>query len=176
MRLTRHPAHTQSGFTFYELMITIVIISIGAVLALPSFSDAIERNRIAAQTNELMAAFNFARTEAIRSNAQVVVCGVNAANNGCEASNWNRGWLIYRPVSATDSAVATVLRVYELSSKDKLSGPARIHFGPRGQLVTPTAATTLDLQPQTCATSKEFRRRFSVSVTGTSTHTKGNCT
>lgn len=176
MRLTRHPAHTQSGFTFIELLIVIAIVAIGLVLALPSFSDAIERNRIAAQTNELMAAFNFARTEAIRSNAQVVVCGVNASNNGCDTSNWNRGWLIYRPVSATDSAVATVLRVYELSSKDKLSGPARIHFGPRGQLASPTTAQTLDLQPQTCATSKEFRRRFNVSVTGAAVHTKGNCT
>ena len=59
---------TSRGFTLVELMITIAVLAIGSALAYPSFSGVMRSNRVATSTNGLLAAFNLARSEAIRTN------------------------------------------------------------------------------------------------------------
>ena len=71
----------QTGVTLVELMVTISILAILAAIAMPNFASLMLTNRLASQTNDVMAAVTTARAEAIRRNQRVVVCrydGINA--------------------------------------------------------------------------------------------------
>ncbi|MEE9327865.1 MAG: GspH/FimT family pseudopilin [Cocleimonas sp.] len=101
------------GFTLLELMITVVIAGILASMAVPSFSQAIQNNRMSTQINELLATLNYARSEAIKRNINVSVC---KSNNGttCGVVNWKDGWLVFVDTDA-DGVVdgEDVLRVHK---------------------------------------------------------------
>ena len=61
------------GFTLVELMVTIAVVAILATVAVPGFRDLIRNNRVTAQTNEIVSALNFGRTEAIKRGRSVTV-------------------------------------------------------------------------------------------------------
>lgn len=60
------PVYRHAGFSIIELMIVIAVIAILAVIAVPSFADALERNRIKGVAESVKAEFQYARTEAIK--------------------------------------------------------------------------------------------------------------
>lgn len=180
MRPTRHLPSPHAGFTLIELLVVIVVAAILAAAALPSFFDAIERNRIVSQNNELLSTFTYARSEAIRRNGTVGVCALNAALTGCATDNWNRGWLVWVDTdrSAAFNAGDEVLRINRVDTKDRLTSTVfDIRFGARGTRMLPAAGnTTLALQPNGCATSKANRRVMTVRATGATSSTAVNCT
>ena len=61
------------GFTLLELTTAIAITGVLLALAAPSFVDMINSNRLNTVTNELIGTFNFARSEAVKRNSDVVV-------------------------------------------------------------------------------------------------------
>jgi len=61
------------GFTLTELMITVAIIGILASIAVPSFQDMIERNRLKEAVEGLKSDLMFARTEAIKQSQDITV-------------------------------------------------------------------------------------------------------
>jgi type IV fimbrial biogenesis protein FimT len=70
----------ENGFTLMELLVTIAIAGILAAVAVPSFFSVVNTNRLAAQSNELLTAIQYARSEAIRSNGRVTFCGAASAS------------------------------------------------------------------------------------------------
>jgi type IV fimbrial biogenesis protein FimT len=70
----------QRGFTLMELMTAIAVLGVLTAVAVPSFTNMINRNRLASQSNELLGAIRYARTEAIRSNGRVTFCGADSAD------------------------------------------------------------------------------------------------
>lgn len=88
----------EQGFSFIELIITISIAAILLVLAIPSFTSFLNSNRVTSQANELLATFQLARIESIRSGSRVVVCGsanANATTPSCAASAAWAGWIAF---------------------------------------------------------------------------------
>jgi type IV fimbrial biogenesis protein FimT len=90
------------GFTLIELVITLVVLSVGSALAIGSFQWFVESNRLAAATNDFSADVSYARTEAIKrqggntGRGQVVMCvSANGATCGAAPTTWLSGWLIY---------------------------------------------------------------------------------
>lgn len=92
----RRATRRMSGFTLVELMVTIAVASVALSIAVPSFNQLIVTNRLAAQANEVVAALNFARSEAIKRNTTVTFCRVNPASPSvcaAQAGNW-LNWII----------------------------------------------------------------------------------
>jgi type IV fimbrial biogenesis protein FimT len=88
-----------------ELLITITIAAILVSLAVPAFNSTIGVNRLATQTNDLVGAMNFARSEAITRNANHTFCRVTAeASTACAASaaQWTF-WVVRNEATGTVS-------------------------------------------------------------------------
>jgi type IV fimbrial biogenesis protein FimT len=84
---------SSSGFTLVELLVTIAVVGIVTVVAVPSVQNLINANRLAASAEDLSAALQLARSEANRRNTVVTIC---ATSNGTTCANtraWNR-WII----------------------------------------------------------------------------------
>ncbi|MCK7593230.1 GspH/FimT family pseudopilin [Pseudomarimonas salicorniae] len=170
---TSRPQGPSAGFTLIELLVTVVIASILLIVGVPTFADAFERNRIVSQTNDVSAAFAFARSEALRSNDQVRICPSNAAQNAC-AADWSQGWLVWRDDDDDDGLDANeILRVGRLDSRDSFAvvdaadvAVTDIRFGPRGGRAVPATAVTLTLKPDSCDTGKQLVRRWQLLASG----------
>lgn len=95
-----------NGFTIIELMITITIIAIVVAIGAPNFQATIQNNRLASQTNTLISAINYARSEAVkRGDATITMCG-SSDQASCNTADWESGWLIFTD-SDGDSEVDT---------------------------------------------------------------------
>lgn len=103
-----------SGFTLIELMVTLAVAAILITVAVPSLRTIIQNNRITTQTNELVTAFNLARSEAIKRATLISVC---ASSTGVScAGNWEQGWIVFTD-PGNDGAVTAgtdeILRVWD---------------------------------------------------------------
>jgi type IV fimbrial biogenesis protein FimT len=104
----------ERGFTLVELMITLVIAAIVLTLAVPSFRNTIQNNRITTQVNEVVTAFNLARMEAIRQGSPVSVCPSTDQATCSGANNWATGWIVFSDTNAAGNpAVGTLIRVWD---------------------------------------------------------------
>jgi len=85
----------QPGFTLIELLVTISIAAILLAIAVPNFMTFVQNNRQTGQTNDLVTALNYARSEAIKRGVRVTVCS-RLSDTACAGSNvWNTGWLVF---------------------------------------------------------------------------------
>lgn len=82
------------GFTLIELMVTITVMSVLLMIAVPSFSDAVLGMKLNSHANNLVASVHTARSEAIKRNAAITLCAsVDGAT--CAASGgWEQGWIV----------------------------------------------------------------------------------
>jgi type IV fimbrial biogenesis protein FimT len=84
------------GFTLIELFVTIVVVSIVAAIALPSFRPMLQNMRIRSEASDLAAAINLGRSEAIKLQTVVILCVRSGTTETCGAgSNWASGWLLF---------------------------------------------------------------------------------
>ena len=73
----------QGAFTLIELLITISVLGVLMAIALPNLRDFIVGNRLSSNVNGFIGALNYARSEAIVRNKQVIVCAKNNSSNAC---------------------------------------------------------------------------------------------
>ncbi|MFT5099610.1 MAG: type IV fimbrial biogenesis protein FimT [Planctomycetaceae bacterium] len=79
-----------SGVTLMELLIGLVIVSIGMTVAVPSFQGMIARNTVATDVNEMLFAINLARSEASRTGSSVKIL----ATTPTEDNEFGTGWCV----------------------------------------------------------------------------------
>lgn len=85
----RKGASRRAGFTLLELVITVAVLAIALAIAVPSFQSIVSRNQLTAITNELVAALQLTRMEAVRRNQRVVLCPTTDGST-CSGANWVR--------------------------------------------------------------------------------------
>jgi type IV fimbrial biogenesis protein FimT len=108
------------GFTLMELMTAIAVLGVLTAVAVPSFTNMINRNRLASQANDVLAAIRYARTEAIRSNARVTVCGAATAT-AAAADDCAVGAQPYWVVIGSSGGAEEQLRVFEVKEPLQIS-------------------------------------------------------
>jgi type IV fimbrial biogenesis protein FimT len=85
-----------TGFTLVELLVTIAIISVLLVVGVPALKTFMQGNQLIASTNELVSAFNVARSEAIKRNGSVTVCeSTNGTTCSVGTGDWQDGWIVF---------------------------------------------------------------------------------
>lgn len=85
------------GFTLVELLIVLTIAAILTTIALPSFQDISERNRVTADVNKLVRALYLARSEAVKRRVRTTLCkssNPEASLPTCSGS-WTQGWILF---------------------------------------------------------------------------------
>lgn len=75
------------GFTLIELMVTIVVFAIIAMMAAPSFSNMQTEQNLNLSTQELIGTFNAARSKAVTERRQGMTVHLNSVNTGAKAEN-----------------------------------------------------------------------------------------
>lgn len=144
---------SQQGFTLLELMVTITIVGIIAVIALWDSSDLLEKDRAESYLQELKRNISFARAKATSSDSLVVVCAgstTNIENNSrvtC-SNNWQEGTVfvfydanqngVYNP--AQNDKILRVMKELPTSSRLQFSGGNSLIFDTSGMITTTAGA------------------------------------
>lgn len=98
----------QRGLSLIELMVTLSIAVILLTIGVPSFVDMMSSNTAGNYANDLLADFNYARSEAITRGMRVVVCkGPTAAN--CTTGQWEGGWKVFVDCNSNGSRNTTAV-------------------------------------------------------------------
>ena len=133
------------GFTLIELLVTLTIAAILLGVGVPSFSTAIQNNRLISSTNDLVSVLNLARSEAVTKGLRVTVCkSSDQATCDTSGSGWEQGWIVFTDENnnaAYDPSATpaeTLLGVHgELDDQITASGNTNvvnyISFGSTGQ-------------------------------------------
>lgn len=87
------------GFTLYELLITMVVVVIVTVFAVPSFRTFIGGQQLKNVTQSLYIDLAYARSEAVKRNDVVTL----TSNNG----TWTDGWLVTNDAATSIDCSAT---------------------------------------------------------------------
>ena len=161
-----HQRTKQSGFTIIELLLAVGIVGLLAAIALPSFNYAIAKNKLSSTANEVVGAFNLARSEAAQRGTRINISSVSGG------TNWATGFRVWRDVNANAAYDAgEEIRVFEaIDAGLTLTGTATgINFNALGFA---SAAMTLNL----CSGEASVNdRQLDVALSGRTNIDQFNC-
>ena len=168
------------GFTVLELMITVTVLAILATVAIPNMRSTIQNNRMTAQANGFLTAFQLARSEALKRNAPVSVC---PSSDGSECgSDWEDGWIVFvdeDSAGSTSTTVGELLRVSEGFDGDASNdgdNPSFIRFLASGVADRDAGSglpVAFDFKTPGC--TADNNRRIEVAQTGRTSVTRLSC-
>ena len=155
-----------------ELLIGIAVLAILTTLAVPPFTQFVQNNRLAAQANDMVAAFQLARSEALKRSVDVRVC---ASDDGASCSSaWTDGWIVIADLGGDDEELLRVWPApedgFQITSDP--AGISYIGFQSRGSSAA-TAEQRFSLVLDGC--TNDSARDISVAPTGRVTSERVDC-
>jgi len=169
------------GFTLTELMVTLVVAGILVTIAVPSFRGFLLSNRLTTATNDLVADFQVARSEAIKRAASTIVCKSSNGTSCTSGGSWSDGWIVFVDTDGSGTWTQTAgmedvrVRTHEALSSglsiDDTAGPAVVVFNRQGALAPPTSPGSYVI----CSAALKKARTVELSVTGRTRVVEGSC-
>jgi type IV fimbrial biogenesis protein FimT len=162
------PPRSGRGFTLIELVVTIAVVAILTMIALPNFADTIRSNRATTIANEFNTALAVARSEAVKRNRDVRFCASDGAT--CTGT-WAGGWLTWVDANGNNAPSADEIVSYASGPTaaafpiTEAASATQVTFTSRGRAA---AAAAFAIQPAGCAVGKPYRRTITVTITGRS--------
>lgn len=158
-----------AGFTLIELMVTVAVIGVLAVVAVPAMTGLVNAYRLNGAAGELQTAVQLARSEAVRRNVPVTLCGSADGLTCSGATAWNR-WIVRGRDPGTVNTV-DILRDETPAGGLQVSGPAAgIVFRSSGRIDAQAAVTTC----MPVSNPGDNRRAVTVMISGVSSISKSN--
>lgn len=173
-----------SGFTLIELMLGIAVLGILLGIGVPAYQGMIRQNRLAAQTNELLAAAAMARSEAVKRGTTVSICPLVTENGVvcAGAAVWTNGWLLFSDENGNggyDNATDQILQRWPASTARRMTitnNRTSLTYRGDGGTTLAAAGTTFLVAPTgTYCKNPLGARDVTVSATGRVNAVKRNC-
>ena len=143
-----------NGFTLVEVMVGLVVLSILAAIAIPSYQGLIASQRVSATTTDLHSSLVLARSEAGKRNRQVTLSPA--------AGGWSSGWTI---TPAGGAAILSKVLVGGVG----ITGPNSFTFSASGRVAT---AATFQINSSTDTTKVNC---LTLGIDGRVSSAKGGC-
>jgi type IV fimbrial biogenesis protein FimT len=137
------------GFTLVELVTVVTIVGVLAVLAAPAFADLIRSQRIKSTADSLVSSLVFARSEAVKRNANVTVTATTISGT----TAWANGWSVSYDVAGTPVIPRTQGKLDQLAITPTPSTLTAVTFGGGGRADTP-ANFTVESIPQSASSTR----------------------
>jgi len=110
----------QRGVTLIELIMSVALIGSLLTMGLPSFFNFTQRTQMVTAKNELLSVLQYARSTAVTSGKEVVLCPTIDQENCADSMSWHQGWILFADENRNDKrdGSETVLSVGGDVSKD----------------------------------------------------------
>jgi len=155
-----------NGFTLIELMVTIVILAILTTAGLPSFQSFITGQRVKSASFDIMSSLIFARSEAIKRNANVTITPSN--------NNWQYGWTVNAGATTlnTQSALGNGLNISCYANGTAVTPCPTLTYNNNGRLAGFSAPA---IQLSSANGNNASTRCINVDLSGRPSSKKGGC-
>ena len=113
---------TQTGFTLYELLTTMLIVGVVLAIGVPNMQSFRQNSRMTATANDLHSSFHLARSEAARAKNNISICATadsSLATPVC-GGEFEAGWVVFedRDADLVVDVGEPVLRRYPAVNAD----------------------------------------------------------
>jgi type IV fimbrial biogenesis protein FimT len=157
-----------SGFTLIEMMVTITLMSVLTMLAMPSFTTWIANNKVRTVSDSLQNGLRFAQSEALRRSRPIVFSLTNstAPQTSLTAAANGSNWSINVSKSNLDANNVFVQAgvLPDVAASVQIAGPAAVCFNSMGRLVANTDTGVSGASCNTSAASTVFT--YDITLTG----------
>ncbi len=183
--LRRLPQSLPRGFTLIEMMVTVALMVILGMMAVPALQSHVTRSGMQTLQNDFISSLNRARSEAVARNTCVSMCQLRVGTtNTCETvnasnGNWEQGWIMFEYPDCNTAGVAdpfipaSVIQVRQPgNARFTLTDKAQVNrgfftFNSRGVLRSQTATLILaDAQDKDGASLSPYARNLTLNVQG----------
>ena len=162
-------------------MITLAVAGILLTIAAPSFRGFLLANRLTTATNDLVADFQVARSEAIKRASSTIICKSTDGTSCTAGGSWSDGWIVFVDTDGSgtwsqtsgmeDIRVRTHGALSSGLSVDDSGGSGIVVFTRQGALGPATSPGSYVI----CSAALGKARTIEVSATGRTRVVEGSC-